>query len=146
MKFVFFAAFVVGIATGSPLVELPPSGQVLAEAILNCEVQVAKLEGIQKAGDATVNGYVKLNRGADSFVYFFTGPSEAAHPSMIAITLHPMRDPLRPQKEEIEFHESYASSEEQFVAWRKRVLFEFGRGFATGAYEAARKESAGNVQ
>jgi hypothetical protein len=134
------AVLSVGVALGASLVELPPRGKASLEAIRGCEAQVAKLGGIHKDGDDRGNSYMQMNPGADSFVYFFTGPSEPAHPSMIAVTLHPMRDPLRPQKDEIEFHESYASSEERFIAWRKRVLYDFGRGFAAGAYEAARKQ------
>lgn len=39
----------------------------------------------------------------------------AHEPAMIKVTIHPLRDPLRPQKDEIEFHESYASTEENYL-------------------------------
>jgi hypothetical protein len=146
MHLVASAVLLVGVALGSSLVELPPRGKTSPEAIRECEARLAKLEGIQKIGDENVIGYMQMNPGADSLVYFFTSPSDPAHPSMIEVTLHPMRDPLRPQKDEIEFRESYASSEEQYIAWRKRVMVDFGRGFAIGAYEAARKQPSDGAQ
>ena len=140
------AALLFGVAVGSTAIELPPAGQASPASIRECESQVAKLPGVKKVQAANGTGYTQINPGSDSFAYLFTSEGEPAHPAMIKVTIHPMRDPLHPQKDEVEFHESYASTEAKYVAWRKRVLFEFGRGFAEGAYEAARKQPAGSHQ
>jgi hypothetical protein len=123
-------------AFGSDHIPLPAEGISSAESIINCEAQVAKLKSFQKFGDKAGTGYGQINPGLDSFVYFFTTSAEPAHPAMIKITLHPMADPRQPQESEIEFFASYAGQEADFRAWSKRVLFDFGRGLATGVMKS----------
>jgi hypothetical protein len=116
-------------------ISLPAEGFSSAESIINCEAQVARLKGIQKVRDKTGTGYRQINPGSDSFVYLFTGPAEPAHPAMIKITLHPMANPRQPQEGEVEFFASYAGPEAAFRAWSQKVLYDLGRGFATGVME-----------
>lgn len=121
-----------GLAFAADHVTLPTEGISSAESIVNCEAQVARLENFEKLAAKTETGYRQINVGSDSFVYIFTTPAEPAHPAMLKITLHPMANPRQPQEGDIEFFGSHAGRDAQFRAWSKRVLFDFGRGFANG--------------
>lgn len=121
-----------GTAFGSNKIVLPSEGRSSAESITNCEAQVARLANFKKSSDKTGTGYGQMHPSSDSFVYLFTTPAEPAHPAMIKITLHPMANPQNPQDGDFEFFASYAGDEAAFTAWSKKVLFDFGRGFATG--------------
>jgi hypothetical protein len=127
--------------SGTRGVELPPAGRVPAESIRECEDRVARVPDIQRFEHDSGADYAKVDVRGDSFFYSFTGPTEAAHPAMLVITIHPMADPVHPQEHEVEFHGSYAGSEEAFVAWQRRVSYEFGRGFAHGVREALEESS-----
>ncbi len=120
------------LASGGPIADIPPPGKTSAEAIRKFQEEIAQHPRIKRYKDSPGPRYMVINPDADTFVYFFTGPTEPAHPSMIAITIHPMEDPFQPKKNEVEFHESYAGSEAEFLTWSKRASYEFGRGFAAG--------------
>ena len=126
-------------AFGSTNVNLPLEGFSSAESIIYCESQVKKIERIQKTEDNLTKSYAQINNGADSFIYFFTTPNEPAHPAMIKMTLHAKFNPLKLQKDDIEFYESYTSKEELYASWRKRILFDFGQGYAASAFQSANK-------
>lgn len=119
-------------AFGSDRIALPAADMSSAESIAQCESQVTRLKGFEKFGDKTGTAYRQINPGSDSFLYLFTTPAEPAHPAMLKITLHPMADPRQPKEGEIEFFTSYAGNKTAFLAWSKKVVFDFGRGLATG--------------
>jgi hypothetical protein len=124
------AAFAGG-ASGSDRIALPTPGRSSAASIIQCQSQVAASKKFQKSGDQTGTGYQQINRGADSFVYLFTGPAEPAHPAMIKMTFHPMADLRHPQENDIEFFGAYAGKEEDFLLWSRKIMYDFGRGFGT---------------
>lgn len=146
MKIFFLASLISTSALSSDHVVLPPEGASSAERILHCEYQLEKIKNIQKAEDTFTKSYTQINPGADSFIYFFTIPSEPAHPAMIKITLHAKLSPTKVQESEIEFYESYASTEESYLAWRKRILFDFGRGYASNAHQSVKEDSREDIQ
>jgi hypothetical protein len=129
------------LALGCLHADIPVSGRIPAETIRKFEEQVAEYPGIQKFDGAPGTQYMVLNPGGDSVAYFFTGPTEPAHPSMIVITVHPLEDPLQPKEHEFEFIESYAGSEAEFKKWSKQVSYDFGRGMGAAIGKAAKERA-----
>ena len=119
----------VGTAFGTDGIRLPAEGLASAESIRNVESQLLRSDKFQQRADKNGQAYALINPSADSFIYFFTTPAEAAHPAMVKVTIHPMVDPRRPRENEIETFGAYAGKEDDFRAWSYRVGRNFGRGF-----------------